>query len=356
MIKGLSEIRRLPRIGKIRLGVKNKNQQGVQYPSAVDYFVFEEKGTPKEVLQKVKELYGERPQRLIIKFFSNDLEQIFPQFLKYYSKNQLICKGDGEIARRQENGEIVEIKCPYKDCPYYQQKLCRPIAHLKFYLEGIPGGFFQIDTSSTNSIINLNTKIEQLKIIHGNITNIPLELTLVPIQVQVKGDKDAKSFNKTVYILDIHEPNGTLAKNLINEPSNKNRTVETTIDEDLEENDLPEDFEEAEEMSQKEDTDFIPEGFEPIDEGEDPFAEPEENKEMLMLDKFSKIQIKGKDYVLASFLDAQNKTHNFIITNKDVYKELAAAKKSGKTPIIYNYRTEELAGYEVLIEYKLLAS
>jgi len=354
MIKGLSEIRRLPRIGKIRLGVKNRNQQGVQYPSAVDYFVFEDKNTPKEVLEKIKNLYGEKPRKLMIKFFSNDLEQIFPQFLKYYSKGQLICRGDGEKARRrQENGEISDILCSYKECPYYQQRMCRPVAHLKFYLEGVPGGFFQIDTSSVNSIININTKIEQLKLIHGNITNIPLELTLVPIQVQVRGDRDSKSFNKTVYILDIHEVNGTLVRNLLNEPNKKPVTNESVIDEDFTENDVPEDFKETE---QKQDEDFIPEGFELIDEAEDPFADTGQNKEMLMLDKFSKIQIKGKDYVLATFLDSQNKTHNFIITNKDIYKELTAAKKSGKTPIIYDFRTEDLAGYEVLLEYKLLAS
>ena len=38
-IKGLSEQRRLPRLGKIRLGVKKKNQKGIEYPASTDYFV-----------------------------------------------------------------------------------------------------------------------------------------------------------------------------------------------------------------------------------------------------------------------------------------------------------------------------
>lgn len=345
MIKGLSEIRKLPRIGKIHLGVKSKNDQGAVYPTAVDYFVFEEKGLPKETTRRIKELYGEKPRKLIIKFFSNDLEQIFPQYLKYYKSGQLFCKGDGEKARRRkDNGELEEIQCPYKDCPYYQQKLCRPIAHLKFYLEGIPGGFFQIDTSSTNTIVNINTKIEQLRIIHGNIVNIPLELTLVPIQVQVK-NKDLKSFNKTAYILDINEAqeNATAKENT--------NIINTVIDEDFIENDISQEFSEV----QEDDTFTIPDGFEIIEDGEDPFQK-EEQKEMLMLNKFGKIQIKGKDYVIATFIDSQNKVHNFIIPNKEVFKGLNEVKKSGKTPIIYDYQTEDFNGYEALIEYKVLAS
>ena len=330
MIKGISEIRRMPRIGKIHLGVKNKNEKGVAYPSAVDYFVIDEKSTPKEILKKVKEIYGEKPRKLIIKFFSNELEQIFPQFLKYYSKGQLICRGDGEKAiRRNENGEFTEITCPYKDCEFYKQRLCRPVAHLKFYLDGIPGGFFQVDTSSINSIINLNTKIEQLKLAYGNIVGMPLELSLVPIQVQVKDDKSTKSFNKTAYILDIHEKNF----------------------EDNKDNNILEDFDIE---GEGQDEDFVPEGFEVVDDENDPFANTDQNKEMLMLDKFGKIQIKGKDYVLATFLDSQNRTHNFIITNKDIYVDLNTAKKSGQNPVIYDYQTEDFEGYEVLMEYKKL--
>ena len=39
-IKGLTEKRRLPRIGKIHLGIMAETKKGVPYPKAVDYFVF----------------------------------------------------------------------------------------------------------------------------------------------------------------------------------------------------------------------------------------------------------------------------------------------------------------------------
>ena len=40
-IKGVSEVRRLPRCGKIRLGIKKKTKEGVEYPAEVDYFILD---------------------------------------------------------------------------------------------------------------------------------------------------------------------------------------------------------------------------------------------------------------------------------------------------------------------------
>jgi hypothetical protein len=51
-IKGIPEIVRLPRLGKIRLGIKKKTDAGVSYPSPTDYFV-----CPDEL----KKVFGEKP-------------------------------------------------------------------------------------------------------------------------------------------------------------------------------------------------------------------------------------------------------------------------------------------------------
>ena len=51
-IKGISEIVRLPRLGKIRLGIKKKTDAGVSYSSSTDYFV-----CPDEL----KKVFGEKP-------------------------------------------------------------------------------------------------------------------------------------------------------------------------------------------------------------------------------------------------------------------------------------------------------
>jgi hypothetical protein len=106
-IKGLSEARRLPRLGKIHLGVKKTASSGKEYPSEVDYFV-----CPPEV-QKV---FGERPKSLRVMFPVENEEVFFSQWYKCYGASLLKCKGDGAKASTwdEENGGLKEITCP---CP-----------------------------------------------------------------------------------------------------------------------------------------------------------------------------------------------------------------------------------------------
>ena len=54
-ILGITDRRRLPRLGKIRTGIKAVNSRGVEYPKAVDYLV-----CPPEV----QEVFGERPTEI----------------------------------------------------------------------------------------------------------------------------------------------------------------------------------------------------------------------------------------------------------------------------------------------------
>ena len=79
MIKNLSETRRMPRLGIIRLGIKVTNAEGKTYPKATDYFV-----CPPEV----QEVYGERPKELVVMFPVNDRELITPQYYRCYSRTR----------------------------------------------------------------------------------------------------------------------------------------------------------------------------------------------------------------------------------------------------------------------------
>ena len=53
MIKGLSEVRRLHRLGRIRLGEKAKNAAGVEYPKKLDHYNFAD-------CPELSKLYGEK--------------------------------------------------------------------------------------------------------------------------------------------------------------------------------------------------------------------------------------------------------------------------------------------------------
>ncbi len=211
-IKGLSETRRLPRLGKIHLGIKKTkvvNGREVEYPSAVDYFVFPEDNPLYDELIKV---FEKKPKELRILIPLDDEERWASQYYRCYSRTRgLICKGDGETAIRmvdmrtgalanRDSTEVVmkEVPCQGRDCPDYEEQ-CREIMNLQFLLPEVPGlGVWQIDTSSINSIRNINSAAELVKRIYGRVSMIPLLLTIEPQEVQ-----DSEGKKRIVKILNL---------------------------------------------------------------------------------------------------------------------------------------------------------
>lgn len=171
-IKGLSDQLRLPRLGKIRLGEKKVSKKsGREYPVSLDYFVCP---------QEVQAVYGKKPRQLDVMFPTDDEAVIFPQHYKRYGAQKgLICKGDGETADMMtDKGEMVEIPCPGKDCQYFKKEECKVVGNLHVWLWKVAGlGVYQIDTSSINSILNINGGIRTIKgIFGGRLRWIPLVL------------------------------------------------------------------------------------------------------------------------------------------------------------------------------------
>jgi hypothetical protein len=184
-IKGLSEIVRLPRLGKIHLGVKKKNNEGVAYPMPTDYFV-----CPEEV----KKVFGEKPKELRVMFPTEYATQWAAQYLRRYSRNgRLLCRGDGETSVARTDiltGEITpnecvktelrEITCNPEKCFSYQRGDCRRVLNLQFLLPDCPGfGVYQLDTSSFYSIVNVNSSLELIKHTCGRLSMLPLSLKLI---------------------------------------------------------------------------------------------------------------------------------------------------------------------------------
>ncbi len=200
-IKGLSEKRQLPRLGKIHLGVRDETKG---YPKKTDYFV-----CPPEV----QAVFGEQPKALRILIPVEDEEKFASQYYRCYSKTRgLICKGDGERADRlidAKTGALAdagskdvvwkEIECKGKDCPDYRLK-CKPIMNLQFLLPEVPGmGIWQVDTGSVNSIKQINSAIELVRALCGRIAMIPLLLTLEPKEA-INPDTNKK---QTIYCLNL---------------------------------------------------------------------------------------------------------------------------------------------------------
>lgn len=203
-IKDLSEIRRMPRLGKIHLGIKVEPEGKNPYPRATDYFV---------VPDEIKEVVGDKPKKLNILFPTEEADKFAQQWLRCYSFTQgLICKGDGRTAIRKldvETGDVArhttqewEFKpwgCDPENCFEYREKQCRRVMNLLFMLPEVPGfGCWQLDTTSFYSIVNINSCIELIRKICGRISFIPLILSLEPIDVSPPGIT-----KKTVHVLTI---------------------------------------------------------------------------------------------------------------------------------------------------------
>jgi len=192
-IKGVSDIRRLPRVGKIRLGIKKK-KGNVEYPMEVDYFVIDPQTPSAEenelIKTEISNLYGANPKQIKVMFPLPDLDIVFPQWWKRYGSGALRCKGDGdtavvtqaefatglEIIGKTEEG-LKKVKCLGKECPYVKEKKCAMRGTLQCLLPEVRGsGVWQINTGSFNSIINLNSCLEYVKSVCGRFHMIPLVL------------------------------------------------------------------------------------------------------------------------------------------------------------------------------------
>ncbi len=224
-ISGLTEKRRLPRLGKIRIGEKVANASGSgEHPKALDYFSLNEKNPP-ELNEAFKKIYGDKPKSLKIVFPVENDAVFASQWYKAYSNTRgLICKGDGVKAwqlvdletgtiSNRDSREVTmkEVVCKGQGCSLYQEKRCSEVLNLQFLLPDVPGiGVWQIDSGSYNSIVNINSQVELVRSVIGHIAGVSLDLVLEPMEVTADGRK------KTVHVLNL-KLNKTL-KELTGEP------------------------------------------------------------------------------------------------------------------------------------------
>lgn len=198
MIKGLSEKRRLPRAGKIKLGVMVESN-GRTFPRATDYFVCPD---------PVKAVFGDKPKELRIMLPVDDPDMIFPQSLKMYrSGGGLFCAGNGEVARRwSPGGDLVERTCP---CEYLDgdKPQCKPTATLNFLLPDVKMlGVWQLTVHGRTSIISLNSCLDHFAATFGGLRGIPFLLKLEPQETQRHDPKKQDMVRTTIHVPRIDAP------------------------------------------------------------------------------------------------------------------------------------------------------
>lgn len=225
-IKGLTDYLRMPRVGKIHLGVRSTAQSGAEYPTPTDYFV-----CPQAVIDAIGD---PMPRELNILFPTDDPEFFADAHLKLFSRSRgLVCKGDGETANRTVNMARVlgkdgvlpdmpntaeawpvvdqaakpedigrrQIQCRGEDCPQYGPKGCHRMMMLQFLLPDVPGlGIYQIDTGSRNSILNIYGGIELVRALVGRVAMVPLKLRIGPMETT----SPETGRKQTNYVMSLH--------------------------------------------------------------------------------------------------------------------------------------------------------
>lgn len=187
--EGYSETRRMPRLGKIRLGLKVEKTTAkgpVQYPKETDYFV-----CPPEVV----EIYGEKPIELDVMLPHDDPEVVFVQKLaRYGSTAGLKCHGNGQEALElnEQSRDWVARKCPCEKRKTDENPKgdCTEQSSLMVLLPKVSmGGCYQITTRSYNSTVTLNSALDYIRALAGRIALIPLKLRREPTETHHDGKK-----------------------------------------------------------------------------------------------------------------------------------------------------------------------
>lgn len=211
-IKGLSNRRRLPRLGKVRLGFKLKKGE-MEYPAELPFFLLPPEVAKvyggKVTLERAKDLGVTRAD--VLRFIAdnidrlaeeieimlplNDINSVFPQALKWYGNQKGIkCQGNGEMALRfdEKSKAMVEIECPCEQLKSDTNPKgeCSQRGHLLFLIPKVNmGGIYQADLGSYNSIIDLNSGIDYVQALVGRFALVPLILRRIPTQTHHDGHK-----------------------------------------------------------------------------------------------------------------------------------------------------------------------
>lgn len=188
---------------RVRLGIRVKNEKGIEYPVEVDYFV-----CPKEI----KAVFGDEPTELTVFFPVSDREIVFPQcYEKYGSNEALQCQGDGEKSAQRLNlkdGSWRTVKCP---CEHFNKKYdketkiggCVKAGYLKFMIPSVSiGTFYQCRIGGTVSIEECNSAFKLAEVTTGGCwAMIPFRMRRIAKKLKIPGT--AKMKNHWVVTLEI---------------------------------------------------------------------------------------------------------------------------------------------------------
>lgn len=197
-IHGVSDQRRLVLGGKVKIGerktITTKGNKEVEIPTKLDYFRFVPDNP--QLLEDFQAIYGPEPRQLPIMLPSNDRGQAFPQAFCCWKAKKLWCTGDNQTASRATaTGGREEVpcndQCPFRYMPGLpdgeekKQRTCKPEGLLRFMLPELPTMHVFTFKAAKMSIESINTSLDLVEGMCGRIGFVPMNMSLVPVQVTI---------------------------------------------------------------------------------------------------------------------------------------------------------------------------
>lgn len=174
-------------IGNVKIGKTTENG----LPQKLPFFnVEEDKITNEEMVKVFKQLYGDKPQKIIVRFVS---ENFFTLRFKRYTNKKAVCIGNGSKAitigkDSKGNPKQMEIECLGRECEQLKTGKCKLKGSIKFVLDGIDaGGVWNLSTTGGDSLSNIATEIIEHNNRGESMLNVPFELWLTEKEHLVYG-------------------------------------------------------------------------------------------------------------------------------------------------------------------------
>lgn len=210
---------RIPRVGKLRLGIKIERMRddgsAFSYPSKVDYFVVnEDASTSRQSAESFHAVYGDEPRELDIVLPAPHTEDVLEGAYRQYGtggKLKRKCTGpDGQCVTRDDAGDWnagacwceannipLEVKNKKGEMVKNPER-CQLRYTLTVMLMRVAGvGCWQLDTGSVMAGEGLTASLRMLEQFRGHLQGAQATLRVVPKQVAPGGKAT------TVYIVEL---------------------------------------------------------------------------------------------------------------------------------------------------------
>jgi len=193
-------------LGHVRIGEKQKNANGKEYPVALDYFKID--GDSEDYNTAVREVYGDKPTTLHIAFFSDDMSECCNNYLELRDRQgKRVCRGDGQVFYevRKVDEKFVDVLVTPDDPEKYMKEIEQKTGgkfmeclKLRFAIMGKQDkpialiGTWELNTKGVSSTIkNIVGQIDTVFEIGGRIRMIPFDLHIKKVTSDKAGAKSS---------------------------------------------------------------------------------------------------------------------------------------------------------------------